>query len=469
MEVAHTHGRTFVAATGEAHAAPADAVRVRRMPLTAGGELAEAALAGVAEEEETATGLRAGPLRVARAYAEEPKALVLGSEGYGPTLGDASGGALSAPAGAGPSSHVIGPPLQAAAAGGPRELATMCDALRDAAEHAGTARGIRFLSGGEASFESYAALLVSARQMLSALKSRLGLERGDAVALQIADARTHLRAFWGCVLGGITPVTVAVPNQYSAENATVRKLLGAIDVLDAKHVLASASGVGPLAALLSGDVRVHDATALLDSSAPADAGAEHDAEVSPDDVIFYQLTSGSTGTPKCIPERHAAVISHIRHSVAHCGYTAADVTLNWLPFDHVVPMLTFHLCDVYLQRAAVQLPTAEVISDPLLWPRAMAEHGVTHSWAPNFGFKLVVQAARATGSKQLPFDLSRVSRLMNAGEQVTAEVCDAFASVCGIAPSVLQPAFGMAECCTCMTYNNAYDSARSTVRVLKRR
>ena len=55
-----------------------------------------------------------------------------------------------------------------------------------------------------------------------------------------------------------------------------------------------------------------------------------------------------------IPERHCAVISHVRHSAAHCAYASDDVTLNWLPFDHVVPMLTYHLADVYLCRSAVQ-------------------------------------------------------------------------------------------------------------------
>ena len=41
---------------------------------------------------------------------------------------------------------------------------------------------------------------------------------------------------------------------------------------------------------------------------------------------------------RCIPETHAAVISHLRHSTAHNGYTRDDVSFNWLPFDHVVPM-----------------------------------------------------------------------------------------------------------------------------------
>ena len=38
-----------------------------------------------------------------------------------------------------------------------------------------------------------------------------------------------------------------------------------------------------------------------------------------EDILFYQLTSGSTGVPKAVPERHSAVVAHIRHSAQHCG------------------------------------------------------------------------------------------------------------------------------------------------------
>jgi len=40
--------------------------------------------------------------------------------------------------------------------------------------------------------------------------------------------------------------------------------------------------------------------------------------------------------------------------------TVSECSLNWLPLDHVVPMLTYHFADVFLGRSAVQLPTADV-------------------------------------------------------------------------------------------------------------
>lgn len=49
---------------------------------------------------------------------------------------------------------------------------------------------------------------------------------------------------------------------------------------------------------------------------------------------------------------------------------------------------------------------------------------------------------------------------MNAGEQVTLPVCEEFLEQTrrfGVPRSAMQPAFGMAEACTCMTYNNEFD------------
>jgi acyl-CoA synthetase (AMP-forming)/AMP-acid ligase II len=230
--------------------------------------------------------------------------------------------------------------------------------------------------------------------------------------------------------------------------------------------VASTSVASSLKALLPSTVTVLSTDDMTRAAAASVAASERVAlssssSISPDDVVFFQLTSGSTGTPKAIPETHRAVISHIRHSVADCGYRSSDVTLNWLPFDHVVPMLTFHMKDVYVGCDSVQAPTAEVVGEPLRWLRLIQDHRVTHSWAPNFGFKLIAQALRqrrggggggegggesgGSGGGGCGYDLSTLKFLMNAGEQVTAAVCDEFIKLTGVPARVVQPAFGMAE------------------------
>ena len=60
----------------------------------------------------------------------------------------------------------------------------------------------------------------------------------------------------------------------------------------------------------------------------------------------------------------------------------------------------------------VMVEARVVLADPLAWLRLCAEHGVTRTWAPNFGFELV-----AAAGGEVP-DVSCVRTWINAGEQV---------------------------------------------------
>ncbi|CAE8635521.1 unnamed protein product [Polarella glacialis] len=54
---------------------------------------------------------------------------------------------------------------------------------------------------------------------------------------------------------------------------------------------------------------------------------------------------------------------------------------------------------------------------------------------------------------------------MNAGEQVTIPVCEDFleqTAHLGVTRNAIQPSFGMAEACTCMTYNNEFETRAAT-------
>ena len=100
----------------------------------------------------------------------------------------------------------------------------------------------------------------------------------------------------------------------------MRKLLGVVEDLEARHVLAVQSNARSLRELLSPvapQCVVHDVSSLL-----LQPGAEPQPPVAPEETCFYQLTSGSTGKSKVIPECHSAIIAHARHSAAHCNYSS---------------------------------------------------------------------------------------------------------------------------------------------------
>ena len=214
-----------------------------------------------------------------------------------------------------------GPPLPSVDAGGPPFHSTLVEALEFVANSSSSTHGITYVEGDEPVFESYRELLANAHRTRYAIFN-LGVRRGQPLVLQLTERQSHFHVLWACFLSSIQPVTIAIPSRYEKTNAVFLKLQGVTSQLAAKHLLASSRNVAPLRSLMPSAVRVHD-LASLDFSVPS-MGIPAPS-VMPDDVVFYQLTSGSTGIPKCIPERHSAIISHIRHSTAHCGYAANDV------------------------------------------------------------------------------------------------------------------------------------------------
>lgn len=353
--------------------------------------------------------------------------------------------------------------------GGPLSLAedmprVLSAALAQAAEGD---RGVTVVSAaGVSRFVAYRALLDDARRVLAGLL-RLGLGPGDRVILQIGSLADHFAAFWGAVLGGMAPAAVAVAPTYESPNGVTAKLYNTWELLGRPPIIAGERLVQPILGLgahhpMPG-ARVLAIEALREHEPSEWTHAAH-----PSDVAFLQLTSGSTGIPKCIQITHAGVMHHVAGVALATGYRDDDVSLNWLPFDHVVPILTCHLKDVVLGTRQIHVETERVLADPLVWLDLLEEHRATHSWAPNFGYKLARDAIAAAPSRR--WDLSAMRRFMNAGEQVTERVVGAFlraAEPFGVRAAAMQPAFGMAEACTCMTYANDFDPARDVHRVAR--
>lgn len=356
------------------------------------------------------------------------------------------------------------------ASGGPLTIpddapSTMTEAFL-ATSRAYANKGIVHAGNDREFLQTYAQLEHAARRVAGGLQAVIGGRRVPVV-LQVTQLDQYFSVFWGCILAGMIPVTVAVPPTYTEDNATVRKLRNVWKLLGEPFVVASSTLLPNLGRLDTegslSSMRLQAVEDLLEARPTEDVYMP-----TPDEIAFYQLTAGSTGVPKCIQERHGSLVSHIHHSIQVNAYTNDDVTLNWLPMDHVVPLLTFHLKDTYLGCTQVQLPTDVVLARPLSWLDAIERHQVTHTWSPNFGYNLVAKALQNDRNKS--WDLRCVRRFMNAGEQVTMPVVRSFLKELapyGVAEQTMQPAFGMAEVCTCMTYANEFTTRTGAISVKK--
>lgn len=313
---------------------------------------------------------------------------------------------------------------------------------------------------------SFSDLYMRAMSVCAGLQ-KSSAQSGSAALLQLPRLEDHFAAFWGCLLQRIRPVAVAIPQRYEDGNhAVCKKLHNTWCLLDYPPVITTAlhvSLVGLLPAWKdSPSLRLLCIEAL--AAEAEECGTLTEARgvaqtVQPAEVAFMQLSSGSTGVPKCIQITHGGVVAHIHGEAQFCSIGPNDIQVNFLPVDHVVPILTVHCCDVYHGCEEVQADVAWVLAAPLRWLQLIAEHGATRSWSPNFAFKLIADALRERSNLNETWDLACCRYWMNAGEQVTLPVCEDFLEATakfGVGRNCMQPAFGMAEACTCMTYNNEF-------------
>ncbi|WP_406688704.1 amino acid adenylation domain-containing protein [Saccharopolyspora sp. ID03-671] len=322
-------------------------------------------------------------------------------------------------------------------------------ALTRAAER-GDGEIVHVRPDGTESRMSYADLVVQASRVLTGLR-RAGLRPGDQVIMQCDGTEDFVAVLWGCVLGGFAAVPLTVPGSYDTGSAALAKLDGIWRMLG-RPVIAASAGNEP-------GIRGHAAREnwpdlhLLTADELRAHPEDRDwYRADPDDLLLLLMTSGSTGLPKAVRQTHRAVLTRSAATEAMNDLGPQDVSLNWIPLDHVTGVVMFHLRDVYLGCRQVHAQTSWILEDPPRWPELMDRHRVSVTWAPNFAFGLLAEhAERFTGRD---WDLSPVRLVMNAGEVVVASAARKFLRALrpfGLPQHVMHPGWGMSETCSVVT------------------
>lgn len=338
--------------------------------------------------------------------------------------------------------------------GGPWEQpstapATLVDALTRAADGD---RGTTFVLGdGRESRQTYRELLAEATRVLSGLRAN-GLSVGDSVLLHCDDNRNFVTGFWACVLGGFVPTPIGVAPTYRWDTAVTRRLRGAWELLDGAPVLTDAALAGQVAGLRT----LWDATGLR-VLAVEDLRASEPGEprrALPDDPAVHLLTSGSTGVPKCVRHTHRTVVTRAYVNVAANGFGPEEVTLNFMPLDHVAGMVMHNVRDVIMEWEHVNARTDSFIAEPLRWLDWIERYRVTNTSAPNFVITLMTNLADEIARRS--WDLSSLRDITNGGEAIVGHTTQEFLRMLaphGLAPDVMRPAWGMSEVCGGMVHS----------------
>jgi 2-furoate---CoA ligase len=206
---------------------------------------------------------------------------------------------------------------------------------------------------------SYAAWNARVNRAARALAG-LGVRRGDRVAVLLRN-REETATVWAALqkLGAVyAPMNFRLaPAEVASCVALVRPSLLVVE--DRTGAAAEAAR-----ARLGADVRVvrvgdgpapagtFDFEALL--AGAAEAEAEPETPVAPDDLSLIFFTSGTTGAPKGVPRTHAAEYAAALSNLVHHRWRPGERTLGAMPLYHTMGVRGL-LCMVCLNGAFVIL------------------------------------------------------------------------------------------------------------------
>lgn len=303
--------------------------------------------------------------------------------------------------------------------------------------------------------QSYPELLADAERILHGLR-KLGLKPGDKIIFQFDLNQDFISAFWASVLGGFVVVPVSIAPGYTQENSAVNKLkntwqaLGQPLILTGDNLLGAVRSVSNLYGL--SDFRVETITNLRREKQDQEWHASQ-----PEDLAILLLTSGSTGAPKAVMQSNGSLIARSAANAKMNGFTSQEVSLNWLPMDHVGGLVMFHLADVFSACQQIQANTSSVLKEPLVWLDWIDSYRATVTWAPNFAFGLV--NAQEGAIRERNWDLSSMRFILNGGEAIVAKTARKFLQLLaphGLPATAMHPAWGMSETCSGVTFNNGF-------------
>jgi acyl-CoA synthetase (AMP-forming)/AMP-acid ligase II/NAD(P)-dependent dehydrogenase (short-subunit alcohol dehydrogenase family)/acyl carrier protein len=332
---------------------------------------------------------------------------------------------------------------------------TLIDCLKQAARKSPDLGVIYIAVDGTETKQTYPELLVNAQSVMAGLR-QLGLQPQDKVIFQLKNNSDFLAAFWGCILGGFIPVPLSVTTNYQELNNNVRKIHYTWEFLDHpiiltdRHLLADIQSVASL--LNMRNVQIADIESLRQTTPDSEC---HDSK--PEDLATLLLTSGSTGNPKAVMQTHQSILMRSLATIQMNQFTNQDISLNWMPLDHVGGIVMFHIRDICLACQQIHVATEFILGEPLHWLDLIDRFQATVTWAPNFAYGLINNCLERNSQKK--WDLSSMRFVLNGGEAVVPKVARLFLQqlqVYGLSKTAMHPAWGMSETCSGVIYSDKF-------------
>lgn len=316
--------------------------------------------------------------------------------------------------------------------------------------------GIRFIQSAQQSEHlSYQALQRQAMNIAYGLVAE-GVKKGDQVVLQVKELQDTVLAVWGAWYAGASVIPLACGQGLDLATPQVKRYLTALNTFPEAKVICDANMVESQTQFIFTERGSAHPVMAIDALKGCQIPTTL-ADVKGDDIAFYLMTSGSTAEAKIVPQSHHRILQRSIASQQFNRFKSLDVSLNWLPLEHVGGIVMFHIQDTITGCEQIQCPTQFILADPLRWMQLCDQFNVTITWAPNFAYQLFNSKAKQVTEQQ--WDLSALHFILNGGEAIVAEQAHQFLQLMkphGLSPQAMNPSWGMSETCSGVTFSHTF-------------
>ena len=280
---------------------------------------------------------------------------------------------------------------------------------------------------------------------------KAGIGQGDELVLFLRDNARFLEAFWGCLMGGIVPIPVAVgiADQHRVKLLKILSTLKRPALLtdsDADRLLKRGASESEHGSVLD---TIADRWMNLDDMVGKVVGDTTRADPVPrkgGDMAFIQFSSGSTGAPKGVMLTHTNLIYTTSDMSEGLDCTPEDRSFSWMPLTHDMGLIGFHLMPMLTRMSHAIMDTDVFSRRPLIWLEKAAQYKATLICSPNFGLRHYLNSFGRRDHEGL--DLGTVRVLLNGAEPISVALCREFNETLapfGLSETAMTTAYGLAE------------------------